>query len=71
MHLPFHALRFLFIATFGVLLLARLHNREKRRLASSCPCVCVFFRMYELVSHWTVFRFGDFYENLTRKSKFD
>jgi len=27
MHLPFHTLRFLFIAAFGVLLLARLHNR--------------------------------------------
>jgi len=61
MHLSFHTLHFLIIATFGVLLLARLHNREKHFLASSCPCVCVFFRMYELVSRWTDFRIWGFF----------
>jgi hypothetical protein len=56
-----------FLYNFPSLAFRRIRvSREKRLLASSCPSV----RKYQRGSHWTDFRVGDYYKNLSSKSKF-
>jgi len=58
-----------FIA-LSAIYLDRLHSHEKRMLALPCSSFCLSARPSEYVTAGRKFYTGDFYENLSRNTKF-